>query len=290
MAVFEAWFRPDNVERRREIPTATRRRGSSCASDVASVAASDVPVAYRLLSLRPAAAGCGMMYDAYQGMADAGDRVRLLAANAEAILKRLVVATRTRRPGGGWRPITSWSRSPASPTRGPIRASTASRSTGRRFPVEERAVMWTPFCQLLPFPQGGRRGRSQGSAGRADVGPFRHAAARHDPHASARPSGLRHRLDQPAQRQARGGRIRARGLHQPPDRFRALHRRGLPRRRRLPADGFGARGDRGHGARGRQRPAREPDADGRADRRARRADQGQRARAGEADRMVPRPT
>jgi hypothetical protein len=139
-----------------------------------------------------------------------------------------------------------------------------------------------------PFPQSRRRGRSQDPPGRADVGPFRHPVARHDPHAAARPPSLHHRLDQPAQRQARGRRIHARGLYQPPDRLRPLHRRGLPRRRRLPADRFGARGDRGHGSRARRGPAGESHVDGRSDRRPHLPDEGQRARPGETDRMVPR--
>ena len=42
-----------------------------------------------------------MMYDAYQGMADVGDRVRLLAQNAHAILSGLVGASDAHRHGGG---------------------------------------------------------------------------------------------------------------------------------------------------------------------------------------------
>ena len=98
---------------------------------------------------------------------------------------------------------------------------------------------------------------------------------------------LHHRLDQPAQRQARGRPLLARGLYPAPDRFRPPHRRGLPYRRRLPADGLGACGDRGDGAGAQRAPAGEPDSDGRADRRAHLAEQGQRARQGKADGMVP---
>ena len=66
----------------------------------------------------------------------------------------------------------------------------------------------------------------------------------------------RHRLDQPAQRQAGGGRLRARRLHPAPDRFRPPHRRGLPHRRRLPADGQRADRHRRARRRGRQRRSR----------------------------------
>ena len=70
--------------------------------------------------------------------------------------------------------------------------------------------------------------------------------------------------------------------------FVRSHRRGLPHRRRLPADGQRAGRDRSAWRRRAQYAAREPDADGRSDRHARLADQGQRTCAGEADRMVPR--
>ena len=131
-----------------------------------------------------------------------------------------------------------------------------------------------------------RRGRSQDPSDRAHVGPFRHAPARHDPHAAARPPGVHHRLDQSAQRQARGRPLLARGLYPAYHRLRALHRRGLPSRCGLSADGLGACGDGGHGARPQRPPAGEPHADGGPDRRARLADQGQRTRAGKADRVV----
>ena len=147
-----------------------------------------------------------------------------------------------------------------------------------------------PVDAVLPasaLPPRGRRGRSENPARRADVRPFRDPAARHDPHPAARPSGVRHRLDQPAQRKARTRQFHARGLYPAPDRLHRLHRRGLPCRGGLPADGLGARRLRRAGAGPFERPAREPHPDGGADRRPRRADQGQRARAGKADRMVP---
>ena len=192
------------------------------------------------------------------------------------------------RRGGRWPPITNWWRSPASPTRGPIGRSTSSRSADANSRSPKSVAAATPFCELLPFPK--ERGGDDpkvllvapmsGHFATLLRGTIRTLLQR--------PSGLHHRLDQPAQRQARGGRLRARRLHPAPDRFRPLHRRGLPHRRRLPADGQRADRDRRARRRGRQCPAGEPDADGRADRRAHRADQGQRTRAGKADRMVPR--
>ena len=161
---------------------------------------------------------------------------------------------------------------------------------GEPIPVEEQRRLVDAVLPVAALSPRGRRGRSEDPSGRADVRPFRDAAARHDPHAAARPSGLHHRLDQPAQRQARARQLRARRLHPAPDRFRRLHRRRLPCRGGLPADGLGARRDRGAGAGRLQHPARQPDADGGTDRRAHRADQGQRTRAGEADRMVPHAT
>ncbi len=95
-----------------------------------------------------------MMYDAYQQMADAGDRVRTLAHNAHAIL-------------------TNWSSNPFAP---PWRRMAAYYELvslagftharpdygidsvevrGETIPVEERGVLWTPFCQLLRFQRQG---------------------------------------------------------------------------------------------------------------------------------------
>jgi poly(3-hydroxybutyrate) depolymerase len=95
-----------------------------------------------------------MMYDAYQGMADVGDRVRQLAESAHAVL-------------------TAWSRHPYAP---PWRRMSAYYELvalagftharpdygidsveidGEAVPVEERGVLWTPFCQLLRFRKEG---------------------------------------------------------------------------------------------------------------------------------------
>jgi len=95
-----------------------------------------------------------MMYDAYQTIADANDRVRVLAENARAIM-------------------SAWSSNPFAP---PMRRMAAyyelvalagfthSRppygidaveKNGETIPVEEKGVMWTPFCQLLRFKREG---------------------------------------------------------------------------------------------------------------------------------------
>ncbi len=71
--------------------------------------------------------------------------------------------------------------------------------SGRRARGHVDAVL--PVASL---PESRRRGRSQDPSDRAHVGAFRHPFARHDPHALARPPGVHHRLDQSAQRQARG--------------------------------------------------------------------------------------
>ena len=95
-----------------------------------------------------------MMYDAYQGMADVGDRVRLLAQNAHAIL-------------GAWsaHPTASpWARMSAYYELVALAGFTHARPDyaldsieldGAPVAVEERGVMWTPFCQLLRFQKAG---------------------------------------------------------------------------------------------------------------------------------------
>jgi polyhydroxyalkanoate depolymerase len=95
-----------------------------------------------------------MIYDAYQAMADVGDRLRLLAANAEAILQ-------------GWssHPYAPlWRRMEAHYELVALAGFTHARPAygidsveirGQAVPVEERAVQWTPFCQLLHFQKAG---------------------------------------------------------------------------------------------------------------------------------------
>ena len=110
-------------------------------------------MAYGLLSMAQSS-GDFMMYDAYQGMADVGDRVRQLAQNAHTIL-------------------TAWSSYPYAPPWWRMTAYyelvalagfTHARPDyeiesveidGEAVPVEECGVLWTPFCQLLRFRKGG---------------------------------------------------------------------------------------------------------------------------------------
>ncbi len=94
------------------------------------------------------------MYDAYQGMADVGDRVRQLAQNAHMIL-------------GAWaaHPTASpWRRMSAYYELVALAGFTHARPdygidsvevNGAPIPVEERGVLWTPFCQLLHFRKAG---------------------------------------------------------------------------------------------------------------------------------------
>ena len=109
--------------------------------------------------------------------------------------------------------------------------------------------MWTPFCQLLRF-------RKEGGA---DDPKVLLVAPMSGHFATLLRGTIRTLLRDhqvfvtdwinPRNVKLEDGRLRARGLYPAPHRFRALHRRGHPYRRRLPADGFRARGDRGHGAR-----------------------------------------
>ena len=101
---------------------------------------------------------------------------------------------------------------------------------------------------------------------RADVGPLRHAAARHGRGVPAQSRRLHHRLGRRAHGAAVGGPLRSRRLHRLRHQHAAFPRRRHPRHRGVPAVGAGAGGDRADG--GRQRPLRAAldDADGRPDR------------------------
>ena len=269
----ELGHQPASERPRRIVPAAD---GQSCLRHSAAVNASALPIeqracqspmAYALL-FSAKSSGAFMMYDAYQGMADVGDRVRLLAQNAACDPVRLVDASDRIAMGADERLLRTGGARRLHP-RAP-RLCHRQRRDRRRDDSGRRARR--PLDAVLPvasLPESRRRGRSEDPSGRAHVGTFRHASARHDPHALARPPSVHHRLDQSAQRQARARPLLARGLHPASHRLRALHRRGLPYRRGLPADGLGARGDRGHGARPQRRPAGEPDLDGGPDRRAR---------------------
>ena len=96
-----------------------------------------------------------MMYDAYQQVADVGDRVRLLAQNAHAML-----AAWSAHPNASlWRRLSAYYElvdlagfTHARPDYGVESV----EIDGDPVPVEENGVMWTPFCQVLRFrKQGG---------------------------------------------------------------------------------------------------------------------------------------
>ena len=95
-----------------------------------------------------------MMYDAYQGMADAGDRVRLLAANAQAILNAWSshpYASPWRRMAAGYELVALAGFTHARPDYGIDSVEIG----GQAVRVEQRGVTWTPFCQLLRFQKEG---------------------------------------------------------------------------------------------------------------------------------------
>src|ERR1700761_5705553 len=96
-----------------------------------------------------------MIYDAYQGMADVGDRVRLLAQNAHAILaawSEHPTASPWRRMSAYYELVALAGFSHARPDYGIDSIEIANEQV----PVEESGVLWTPFCQLLRFrKQGG---------------------------------------------------------------------------------------------------------------------------------------
>ena len=228
-----------------------------------------------------------MFYDAYQGMADIHDRIRRSADTAHGILQDWSAnpfAPPWRRMAAYYELVALAGFTHARPDFGIDSVETR----GETVPVEEKGVKWTPFCQLLRFRREGGEDDPKILLVAPMSGHFATLLRGTVRTLLARPSGVPHRLDQPAQHKTRTRQFHARGLHPAPDRFRRLHRRGLPRRRGLPADGLGARRLRRAGAGPLERAAREPHSGGGADRRPRRADQGQRARAGEPDRMVPR--
>ena len=95
-----------------------------------------------------------MMYDAYQGMADVGDRVRLLAQNAHAIL----AAWSAHPHASPWRRMSAYYELVGLAGFTHARPDYDIESVeidGERRSVEERGVLWTPFCQLLRFRKAG---------------------------------------------------------------------------------------------------------------------------------------
>ncbi len=95
-----------------------------------------------------------MMYDAYQGIADFHDRVRKTAENAQAILNAWSsnpFAPPWRRMAAYYELVALAGFTHARPDYG---IDSVERN-GERIPVEERGVLWTPFCQLLRFRREG---------------------------------------------------------------------------------------------------------------------------------------
>src|SRR5271163_2191478 len=102
-----------------------------------------VPMAYALLLSTPEL-GSFMMYDAYQGMADVGDRVRQLAQNAHAIL----VAWSAHPTASPWRRMSAYYELVALAGFTHARPDYGIESVeinGAAIPVEERGALWTPF-------------------------------------------------------------------------------------------------------------------------------------------------
>ncbi len=110
-------------------------------------------MAYGLLPMTQSS-GDFMMYDAYQGMADVGDRVRQLAQNAHTIL----TAWSSYPYAPPWRRMTAYYELVALAGFTHARPDFEIESVeidGEAVPVEERGVLWTPFCQLLRFRKEG---------------------------------------------------------------------------------------------------------------------------------------
>ena len=152
--------------------------------------------------------------------------------------------------------------------------------------MREEAAHVTPFGTLLHFKKDIDSRAAARAAGRAAVGPFRDAAARHRAHHAARARRLHHRLAQHARRAALGRPVRLRRICRAPDRVPRGDRPGRARGRGLPALRRGAGGGRGDGAEPEPGAAAQHDPDGRPDRHPRQSDQGQRARQFQVDRLV----
>ena len=91
-----------------------------------------------------------MIYDAYQGLADVGDRVRLLAANAQVVLE----AWSSQPFASPWRKMAAYYELVA------LAGFTHARPDwdvdaievgGNEFAIAQRVAMATPFCELRHF-------------------------------------------------------------------------------------------------------------------------------------------
>ena len=150
--------------------------------------------------------------------------------------------------------------------RGPTTAIDSVETRGEIVPVEEKGVLWTPFCQLLRFRREGGEDDPKillvapmsGHFATLLRGTIRTLLRDHQVYVT---DWINPRNVQLERRQ-----FRARGLHPASDRLHRLHRRRLPCGGGLPADGVGARRLRGAGPGQFERPAGEPHPDGRADR------------------------
>lgn len=130
-----------------------------------------------------------------------------------------------------------------------------------------RAGDRTPLRRSGAFPRGATRTHgTQGVAGRADVGPLRHAAAHHRHLAFARLRGLCHRLAQRPRHPRQLRQVRHRGLHPVSGRFHPPPGSGCERDRRLPARTAFTGRDRHPGRRGSKVAAQVADPDRRPDR------------------------
>ncbi len=95
-----------------------------------------------------------MMHDSYQAMANAGDRIRQMAANAGQFLEERTSASWAK----PWRPISAMFELVALAGFTHDRLDyeiTEIEVRGERVPVEQREVFYTPFCKLLRFAKAG---------------------------------------------------------------------------------------------------------------------------------------
>ena len=229
-----------------------------------------------------------MMYDAYQGD---GRRRRSRASpgpERPRDPRRLVGPSDRIAMGADERLLRTGRARRLHPRAARLCASTASRSTARPFRSKSAGVLWTPFCQLLRFRKAGGEDDPKillvapmsGHFATLLRGTIRTLLRDHqvfitdwiNPRNVKLEDG-RFSLEDYTQHLIDFVRFIGEDCH-----IVAVCQ---PTVSALAATAVMARERDGH-------PAGEPHADGRADRRAHLADQGQRARPGKADRMVPR--
>ena len=177
-----------------------------------------------------------MMYDAYQGLADVGDRVRLLAANAQVILE----AWSSQPFASPWRKMAAYCELVA------LAGFTHARPDwevdvvevgGREFAISQGVAAATPFCELRHF-------RKEGGG---DDPKVLLVAPMSGHFATLLRGALRTLLHDhqvyvtdwinPRNVKPEAGGFGLDDYTQHSDRFRPPYRRRLPHRRRLPADG-----------------------------------------------------